>query len=168
MKKISLILLPLLIGSVAMAAPMKIGYVDTEKAIETTKEGKKAKKVLEKEFKVKKKKLTKMEADLNKMKEDLEKKAMVLSDEVKMKKQQELQQRFAAYQKLYLESQNAMQAKQRQVMEPILKKLQGVIETVAKAEGFQFVLEKRGNGVLFADKKFDLTAKVTKVFNKKK
>jgi outer membrane protein len=149
------------------ASTLKIGYVDTEKIVEQTKEGKNAKQVLEKEFNAKKKKLTKMEQDLNKMKEDLEKKAMVLSDEVKMKKQQELQQRFAEYQKLYLESQNSMQTKQREIMEPIVKKLQGVIADYAKKEGFQFILEKR-TGVLFAEEKYDLTAKVAKAYNAKK
>src|ERR1700679_3938090 len=75
-----------------VVAPTKIVYVDMKKAIQATDTGKKAKKDLEKEFNDKKKELTEKEKDLKKLSEDLEKKSMVLSDEVKQKKQMEFQE----------------------------------------------------------------------------
>jgi outer membrane protein len=74
------------LNSGAAFAEVKIGYIDMQKAIQSTSKGKKAKKSLEKDFKAKKKELEKMEADLKKMSEDLEKKAMLLSDDVRGKK----------------------------------------------------------------------------------
>src|ERR1700679_4137281 len=92
----------LLVGLVARAdvATIKIGYVDMQKAIQATETGKKAKKDLEKEFNDKKKELGEKEKDLKKLSEDLEKKSMVLSDEVKQKKQMEFQEEMLKYREL--------------------------------------------------------------------
>jgi outer membrane protein len=78
--------------SASALADVKLGYVDLQKAIQETSTGKKAKGELEKDFNKRNKDLEKMQADLKKMGEDLEKKAMVLSDDVRVKKQAEFQQ----------------------------------------------------------------------------
>src|SRR6202050_1883746 len=91
---------------------IKIGYVDMQKAIQATDSGKKAKKDLEKEFNDKKKELADKEKDLKKMSEDLEKKSMVLSDEVKQKKQMEFQEEMIKYRELVGKSQQAIQERE--------------------------------------------------------
>src|ERR1700761_1218054 len=93
--------------AVADVPAVKIGFVDMQKAIQATDTGKKAKKELEKEFNDKKKELTEKEKDLKKLSEDLEKKSMVLSDEVKQKKQMEFQEEMLKYRELVGKSQQA-------------------------------------------------------------
>ena len=150
----------------ASAAEEKLGYVDLQKAIQETSAGKKAKKDLEKEFNSKKADLQKKEADLKKMGEDLEKKKVALSDDVRAKKAQELQGEMMKFQREVGESQMNIQKKERDLTAPIIEKLQGSIEKVAKAGGYTMVLEKSEQSVLWAKKDSDLTSEVVKDFEK--
>jgi len=170
MKKIRIFVLPvLLLFSANLAfASIKLGYVDLQKAITETSHGKAAKKKLEKEFKKKQAQLKKREADLKKMSADLEKKSLVLSDDVRLKKQQNLQQEMLKYRELVGKSQLEIQKKERELTLPIVKKLQKIIAAIAKKEGYTMVLEKSEQSVLWASKDADLTDRVVKEFEKKK
>lgn len=161
------VLVSLMVGFSA-AAEVKIGYVDLQKAIQETSAGKKAKAELEKDFNKRKKDLEKMEADLKKMGEDLEKKAMVLSDDIRGKKQAEFQQEMMKYREAVSKNQLEIQKKERDLTLPIIKKLREVIEDIAKKDGYTMVLEKAEQSVLWAKQEADLTDDVVKAFEKKK
>lgn len=150
------------------AEEMKMGFVDMQKAIQETAAGKKAKKDLEDEFNKKKKELEKKEADLKKMNDDLEKKSLVLTDEVKQKKAQELQQEMLKYREIVAKSQMEIQKKERDLTAPIVQKLRDIVDEIAKKEGFTMVLEKSEQSVLWAKKDLDLTDRVIKEADKKK
>lgn len=153
---------------VSAHADVKIGYVDMQKAIQSTKAGQKAKKNLEAEFEKRKKTLQSKEANLKKQGEELEKKAMVLSEDVRSKKQKEFQQNMMEFQQTVQKNQHEIQQEERKLTEPILKKLQAVIEDMAKKESYTVILEKRENGVLWAQKDLDITDQVVKAFEAKK
>lgn len=155
-----------LVGAKAHA-DVKIGYVDMQKAIQSTKAGQKAKKDLEAEFEKRKKTLQSKEGDLKKMGEELEKKAMVLSEDVRAKKQKEFQTSMMEFQQTVQKNQKEIQEQERKLTEPILKKLQTVIEDMAKKDAYTVILEKRENGVLWAQKELDITEKVVKAFEAK-
>ncbi len=165
MKVLLMIIAVALIGAKANA-DVKIGYVDMQKAIQTTKAGQKAKKDLEAEFEKRKKSLQSKEADLKKMGEELEKKAMVLSEDVRAKKQKEFQTSMMEFQQTVQKNQKEIQDQERKLTEPILKKLQTVIEDMAKKDNYTVILEKRENGVLWAQKELDITEQVVKAFEK--
>jgi outer membrane protein len=161
--------------ALVMAAPAafaqdtsKIGYVDLQKAIQETSAGKKAKGELEKEFNAKKAQFQKKEADLKKMAEDLEKKKVALSDEMRAQKQQELQNEMLKFQREVGESQLSIQKRERELTEPILKKLQASLDKLAKDRGLIMVLEKSEQSVLWAKKDLDLTDALIKEFEKTK
>ena len=147
-------------------ADVKIGYVDLQRAIQETTVGKKAKKDLEKEFNAKKTELQKKEADLKKMADDLEKKKIALSDDVRAKKQQELQQEMMKFQHEVGESQQNIQKKERDLTQPILEKLQASLDKIAKDGGYTMIFEKSEQSVLWAQKDLDLTDTVVKEFEK--
>lgn len=157
-----------LAGAVAMAESGKVVYMDMQKAIQTTKEGAKAKKDLESEFNAKKKKLQSSEDKLKKMQEDLEKKAMVLSDDVRAKKQQEFQEEMFAYQKLVGQSQQEIQKREQDLTKPILEKMAKVIAQVAKDKGYELVLEKNQGGLLWGKPELEITDEVIKAYEKSK
>lgn len=157
----------MLSSGMARAADVKIGFIDMQRAIQETSEGKKAKKNLEAEFNKKKAELEKKEADLKKMFQDFEKKSLALSDEVKAKKQRELQMEMQKHQELVAKSQMEIQKKERELTQPIVKKIQGIIGKIADAEGFTVILEKSEQLVLYAKKDIDLTDRVLKEYDKK-
>jgi len=161
-----------IIGSLVLAACLaraeaKIGYVDMQKAIQSTAAGKKAKTELETEFNKKKKDLEKKEADLKKMGEDLERKKSVLSEEVLSKKQAEFQEEMMKYRDTVGKSQVEIQKKEHDLTAPILDKMKKVIEKVAKDKGYSLVLEN-SQMVLFATSDSDLTDDVIKAYEKEK
>lgn len=148
-------------------AQTKVGFVDMQKAIQSSAEGKKAKSELEAEFEKKKKELQKKEADLKKMGEDIEKKKSVLSEEALMKRQSEFQEEMLKYRDVVGKSQLEIQKKERDLTQPILEKMRKVIEKVAKDKGFSMVLENSAM-VLYADKGHDITDDVIKAYEKEK
>lgn len=145
----------------------KIGFVDMQKAIQTTSSGKKAKTELEAEFNKRKKELEKKEADLKKMKEDIEKKQSVLSEEVLGKKQVEFRNEMMKYQESVQKNQLEIQKKERDLTQPILEKMKKAIANVAKAKGYTMVIENSAM-VLYAESGHDLTEEVIKTFEKEK
>ncbi|MGE3975526.1 MAG: OmpH family outer membrane protein [Bdellovibrionales bacterium] len=150
----------------AMSADLKIGYIDLQKAIQDTKAGKKAKADMEKDIEKKKKELQDKEKELQKMTQDFEKKSMVLSEEIRQKKQMELQQEIMKYRENVGKSQMELQAKERDLTAPILEKMKKVIEKVAKDEKLAMVLEKSEHSVVWAEKELDITEKVVSNFEK--
>ena len=114
MKKLVVVLGALLMAAAAHAET-KIGFVDMQKAIQSTSAGKKAKTELETEFNKKKKELEKKEADLKKMGEDLEKKKSVLSEDALGKKQAEFQEEMLKYRDVVGKSQVEIQKKRKRL-----------------------------------------------------
>lgn len=157
----------MMMGSFAQAADMKLGYIDMNKALQETSAGKKAKAELEKEFKAKRDELSKKQSDLKKMGEDFEKKRGVLSDEVKAKKQAELQQEMMKWQEAAGQAQVTMQAKEQEALKPIFEKMQKAIERVAKEQGYTMILEK-SQSVVYGTPDQDVTAQVIKTFDSMK
>ena len=166
MKKMLVVVAVLMAASFAQAQG-KIGFVDMQKAIQSTAAGKKAKEELEKDFNKKKKELEKKEADLKKMGEDLEKKKSVLSEEALGKKQAEFQEEMLKYRDVVGKSQVEIQKKERDLTAPILEKMKKVISKISKAGGYSLVLEN-SQMVLYADQGADLTDAVVKAFEKEK
>lgn len=167
MKKMLLALAIVAAAGVAQAQT-KIGYVDVQKAIQATAAGKKAKTTLDAEYGKRKKDLDKKKADIEKMNQDLEKKKSVLSEEVMGKKQMELQEEMMKFQKTVAENQMEIQKKEKELVEPIINKMRNVIEKVAKEKGYNLVLEKQSQNILYAQKEADLTDEVIKAFEKDK
>jgi len=150
---------------VLAATDLKIGFVDVRKAVESTKEGKKVKTELEAEFKKREKELQKRADDIKKMTSDYEKKSAVLAEDTRLKKQQEIQEEMLKYNQEVGKNTQDIRKKEQDLMEPIFKKMQKVINDVAKKEGYSLVLQSRDN-VLYAVQEIDLTDKVVSAFEK--
>jgi len=166
---LSLVAITFTLGlSQAYAAEIKVGFIDMQKAIQETATGKKAKKALEDEFNKKKKDLEKREADIKKMGEDFEKRSMAMNEDARMKKQQEIQGQMRQYQEMAAKSQMEIQKRERDLTQPIVTKLKGIIEDIAKKEDFTMILEKSEQSVMWAKREVDLTDRVIKEYDGKK
>lgn len=168
MKRIIAITLGVLILTTsAFAEEFKFAVVDLQKALQSVDSGKKAKAQLEKEFNTKKKELDAEEAAIRKMTEDFKKQSMVLSDDAKHKKESEIQDRVAKFRELYGKSQMEIQGRERELTEPLIQKLKGVVEEIGSSRGYMMIFEKNENGIIYSTVKDDLTEEVIKTFNKK-
>ncbi len=155
-----------LMGWKASAAETKIGYIDMQKAVQATKAGKKAKADLEKELEKRRKEFQDKEKELQKTGQELEKKALVLSDDVRQKKQAEFQQEIMKFREAQMKTQSELQNKERDLMSPILEKMKKAIEKVAKEQTLSIVLERAEQSVTWADPTLDITQKVIDSFEK--
>jgi outer membrane protein len=152
----------LLNAGISRAEEMKVGIVDLQRAIQTSDAGKKAKSQLEEAFNKKKKELQSEEANLKKLQEEFQKKQSALSDSAKKEQQMKLQEKFMRYQDLLQKSQAEIQKKEQEMSEPIIRKIREKVNEIAKKKGYNLVLEKNDNVVLFSQDKDDLTEEVMK------
>ena len=80
----------------ALAADGKYGVVDMQQVILSVEEGKAARAQLEGEIKAKESELQKQKEELDKMNNEWKNQAALLSEDARMKKQQEFQEKFLA------------------------------------------------------------------------
>ena len=151
------------------ASNLKIGFVDVQRAIEGTSLGKDAIGKMKSKVEALNKELEKKKSDLKKMGEDLKRKQAVLTEDVLRTKQGEYQQEMMKVSQFAQTGQIDLQKREKELMDPIIKKLKTVIDEVANKEKFAMVLNQtpQNPAVLFATKEVDLTQKVITAFEKK-
>jgi outer membrane protein len=144
---------------VKAADTLKIGFIDAQKVLDSTKLGKKAKANLEEYVKSREKILELERKDLKDLEEALAKQGALLSLEARKDKQEEYQRKLEQFQKKVLELNREVQDKQLELVKGFRKELEGVVKKIAEKEGYMFVLDKdseTGN-ILYAMESFDLT-----------
>ena len=148
------------------AKDLRIGVVDVQTAVSTTKEWKKEFASFKTKFQKEKISITAKEKQLKKMIEDLNKKSMVLSPELKKKKTDALMQKKKDFER-YVQDKNEEFAKQEKVItSKILGKMVKVIKKLGKSKKFTMILDKKVG--LYFDQSVDLTTLATKTYDKTK
>lgn len=165
MKLLVILASTLLLSNAALA--VTVGKVDVKKVVTETKEGKKMKARLEKEFKAKQAELQKDQASLQKEIGDFQKKISVLSDKKKQEMGIALQQKDAALKQKTMKYQQEIQAKEQKLGQPIMNKIRAVIISVSKSKKVDFTVEANATPLIYAKKEVDLTNDVIKAYNKK-
>jgi outer membrane protein len=155
----------LLVPAAARAADLKIGYVDLQKAVSEVDEGKAARAQLKREFDEKQKKLDEKEAELKRLQGEFEKQAVVLSEQAKKEKAEELERKFGEAQALLRQLQQELGAREREMMGALFDKMGQIVKEMAEAEGFTYVLEKNQAGIMFAPSSLDLTNELVRKYN---
>ncbi len=154
----------LLLAASPLFADVKIGYVDMEKAILGTAQGKAAKEKLEKEVAKREGEFKDQLKKFQEMEEQLSKQVQLMSEDMKRQKLQEYQQKGMELQQKYQEHQKSLLEEQEKAFAPILEKLRGVIQEIGLQEGYTIILEKRQDGVLYAMPQLDRTAPVVATY----
>lgn len=157
---IVLALCMLVAAAVPASAEVKIGYIDTVKIFANFKETIEAEEVYKKEVDVWKKQAEEMEAELASMREDIQSQSLMLSAEKLEEKKLVFDQKMKEYQKymqdIFGETGEAAR-RNKELTEPIVEKINGVIEMVAEEEGFTLVLDSSQGVIVYADKEIDIT-----------
>src|SRR5512137_468022 len=146
-------------------AEIKIGYVDLQKALNDTDDGKRAKARLKGIFDKKQKELDTKQNELKRMKEDLDKQRTILDAKAIAAKERDLQEKFVALQGIYLKHQKELSEEEGKLTRSIFKRMQTIIASIANAEGFSFIFEKTESSLLWAKAEFDLTSQVVRRYN---
>ncbi|HVV48729.1 MAG TPA: OmpH family outer membrane protein [Polyangia bacterium] len=154
----------LLLGSSsAFAEDFKLGFVDMQRALNETDDGKKAKAALKKVFDQKQKELDEQQAALKKDVEDLDKKRTLLPPEQVREKEAELQTRMQKVQQTYLRHQQDLSAKEQEATQKIYERMNKIISKIATAENFSMIVDK--SALVFAKPHLDLTNELIRRYN---
>lgn len=123
-------------------AESTICRVDAEQALNETAEGKAAQKRLEGMYAAKQEELAKMQGDLEKAIQSFESSKMILSDDARRAKEQELVEKQRELQAKVVGAEQEMQQTYGNLLGGMEAKLYGVAETVGKAQGCTVVMQK--------------------------
>ena len=157
---IVLALCMLMAAAVPAKAEIKIGYIDTVKIFANFKETIEAEEVYKKEVEVWKKQAEEMEADLARMREEIQSQSLMLSAEKLEEKKLVFDQGMKDYQKymqdIFGETGEAAR-RNKELTEPIVEKINGIIDIYAREEGYTLVLDSSQGVIVYADKEIDIT-----------
>ena len=163
MRRLTMILLALCMvtaAAVPAAAEVKIGYIDTVKIFANFKETIEAEEVYKKEVEAWKKQAEDMETELARMREEIQSQSLMLSTEKLEEKKLLFDQKMKDYQKymqdIFGETGEAAN-RNKELTEPIVEKINGIIDIIAKEEGFTLVLDSSQGVIVYADKEIDIT-----------
>ena len=151
------------VGS-AFAADTKIGYIDMQRAINTSEVGKEAKEQLATRLKKAQDEINTKQDDLKRLKDELEKQGMLLSETARASKEKDYQQRLKEFQRYTKDAQDELQAKDEEFTRKILESMEKIIQEYGRKSGYTFIFVKN-ESMLFVDEKADLTDEVLKLFN---
>jgi outer membrane protein len=165
MKKIFFAIVLTLFAYGANATDLKIAYVDLNKALNESDEGKKAVKELEGIVKGKQKLIDKKGVEIKKLDEEIAKQASILNPDALKEKQGQREKLLRDYQRMIKDSQDEVQKKQADFMKNIIVKLRKVVAKIGEEEGYTLIFERAESGILYIPRDVDLTEKLIKRFN---
>jgi outer membrane protein len=158
-------LICLALPRVVRAEDLKLGYVDLQRALYETEDGRKAKAQLKKVFEQKQKELDEQQEDFKKAKEDLDKKRSLMAADKVHDKEAELQAKFEKVQQSYLRHQKDLQEKEGEITSKIFERMNRIIAKIAAAENFTMILDRQQAGLIFAKPHLDLTNELIRRYN---
>ena len=183
MKKIALALVLVALAAPAFAAPpasgQRIGVVNTDEVLMTSKPGKQLAKSLEnfrnkklKEIEDAGKKLKEEEGRLKTEQEGLLRQRDLVGEEAFKqkalgfeKKMRKFQEKYMGWEQSKVTAERDLLRKKQELEKPFLEKLLKVVNLVAKEQGYDVVLDRAA--VLYSQRNNNLTDEVVKRLNKK-
>ena len=170
MKRISILYLAVAIGIFVFAIgavaqnQFKLGVVDTQKVFEGYKRAKAAEEVLKTAEDKLRAQLEDVREEIRTMEERLTKQKLFLPDPETESIENDIRMRKQEYQRELEIGQESILAKQKELVEPILKEIETLIKEIGKDGGYNLILEKR-LVTLYVDPSYDLTENVIQTLN---
>jgi outer membrane protein len=144
----------------------KIGYVDLQRVLAETPDGKAAKSRIDSLRKSRQAELDKSTQEFQVERSNLARQRLMLKPEIVEQRERELAEKMSKLQSTYLRLQQDLSAEEVKALKHVTGKAQSVVERIAADEGLTLVLEKNEAGVLWAASSLDLTTEVIRRYNK--
>ncbi len=159
MKK--LILMLMLCAPMSMFA-QKFGHLDSQALLQSLPEATAVQAQLEAKGKEFEKQLTDMQSELQRKAEEYDKTKSTMNATKQAETEKMLQDMYAKIQQTAQDNQKAFTEEQQKKLGPVLNKVRGAIEAVAKAGGYVYIMEKAAGQPLYINEAIskDITAEV--------
>jgi outer membrane protein len=163
-------LLVCLCGLLSFAnAQMKIGFINSEEIFRNYAGTKEAQDKFDKEVSKWEQEASTRQKDIKDLKDQLDKQSLLLSAERRTEIEAKLKQKMQEYQDLLqtkFGQKGEALSKNEELTKPIIEKIQKIIDKIAKEDNYDYIFDARSGGVIFAQKKYDLTERVLNILNK--
>ena len=143
----------------------KFGFIDLQKVMALSNQGKIAKGKMQAKQEGLRAILQKKQAELSTMKEELERQGMMLSPEKRKDKEGDYQKKVRDFKIFVSDSEKDMKALEGDFLKKMLKDLEIVTSESGKSGKYQLILEKR-SGIIYADDSHDVTDALIKAYDK--
>ncbi|UCD34743.1 MAG: OmpH family outer membrane protein [Nitrospiraceae bacterium] len=160
---IVLILFSVLLSFSAEAAETKIAYVDLQRIVTTSEQGKEALKALESIEKTKNALISDKVKELKGLEEELTKQGAVLTPEAKQKKQAEYESLMMEFQKMRKERDDELKKNEAEFIQKIVIEVKDLLAKIARQEGYTAIFNEAV--VVYMPNELNLTERVLKEFN---
>jgi outer membrane protein len=159
---VSVAALTLSFGSAAFAQA-KVAVVDVQRAVMQTEDGLRAQATLKKLFDSRQQELNRKQQELQKQREEIDKQAKVLSKDALQKRIEDWQKQMVELQTVFVEYNKELEKKQKEITDPIVERVLGIVKRLATTEGFDMVLDKNAAAYVRGD--LDLTDRLIQLYN---
>lgn len=154
-------------GSIAWAEN-SIYVVDIQRVINESELGKAARAKIEADAKVREGRVEKLKKEVEQQRGELEKQAKLLSADALELRREALSKKEREFARSVQDEREELQKRQGIVLERVVKNIDEVTAELAQKGGYDVVLEKDRQVVLYVDPSFDLTGRVIDGLNKRK
>ena len=144
-------------------AELKVGVVDMQRAMMQTEDGLRAQGTIKKFFDKRQQELDRRQDELQRERDDLSKQSKVLSRAALQRRMELWQRRMIEVQTLFVEYNKELQKKQSELTAPIIRKMFGVVQRIARRKNIDLVVDKPA--VPYARADLDLTDMVVQQYN---
>ena len=146
----------------AQQGGVKIGYVNSQAILKQTPGYAQAESTFAKELEGYRGEVQKLQASLDSSASDFEQQSVMLSPTQRQTKRKELEAQQDKLQQRTQELQQKASARERELLEPIQTKVNGVIEGLRASGNYAMIFDVSApnSGIVTADKSLDLTARV--------
>ena len=163
MKTLVLVALSMLIGSSAVAAELKIGFVNTERVFRDAAPAVRAQKKIEQEFAKRDQDIQKMAEQIRKMQENLEKNSVTMTESERRNKEREFGEMSKDFQRKQREFREDLNQRRNEELAAVLERANRTIKAIAESEKYDIIFQE----AVYASPRIDITDKVIKALDDK-
>jgi outer membrane protein len=142
------------------ADPLKIGYVDMQRALNQCTAGKEAKKIISGEVEKVHKSLEDRKKELDRLREDLEKRGAVMNESLRREKEKEYQSKLRDVQRIQRDFEEDIRRRDRELTDRVLRDLARIVQKIGEEGKYSVILEGNQPTIVFISKGLDLTEEV--------
>jgi Skp family chaperone for outer membrane proteins len=151
-------------------AEQKIGYIDSQEILANYQRAQEIKDEFQSKVNEWKEEVNRRQQELEKLQKNLETQQFMLTEEARMRKVQEIQQKKAALES-YINDVYRKDGKaellNKELMQPLLAEIDTIVSEIAKEEEFTFILDASTGVVIYAEDMYDITSRIIETLNRK-
>jgi outer membrane protein len=144
-------------AAAAQTAPLKIGYINSQKLISEAPGAVEARTTLEKESNKHRADIALAEDSLRNQVADYQKRQLVLSADARTKEEANIRAKEEALQNRAQALEQQMQKRQTDLVKPIMDRINAVLGDIRKEGGYAIILDSSSGAIVSGDPSLDLT-----------